>query len=178
MNDWLDYKGSGSARAYAVNGLMSDSNISHGLFGIQTKKDKNDMANKQKNANTRLYNAHMEKRDALTREYNKLSAEINKYNELLKTYTDGLIANQNELNDLESKRSATASSKDALTAHQNYASKIYEVQKQIKYFSSRVDEIRLKISNAVKRQTEIKSEIELLDSKLKEIKQNGINSAR
>ena len=31
MNDWLDYKGSGSARAYAANGLMSDSNISHAL---------------------------------------------------------------------------------------------------------------------------------------------------
>ena len=31
MNDWLDYKGSGSARAYAANGLMSGSNISHAL---------------------------------------------------------------------------------------------------------------------------------------------------
>lgn len=31
MNDWLDYKGSGSARAYTANGLMSDANISHAL---------------------------------------------------------------------------------------------------------------------------------------------------
>ena len=31
MNDWLDYKGSGSARAYSANGLMGDSNISHAL---------------------------------------------------------------------------------------------------------------------------------------------------
>lgn len=31
MNDWLDYKGSGSARSYTANGLMSDSNISHAL---------------------------------------------------------------------------------------------------------------------------------------------------
>ena len=29
MNDWLDYKGSGSARVYSANGLISDSNISH-----------------------------------------------------------------------------------------------------------------------------------------------------
>ena len=54
MNDWLDYKGSGSARAYAADGLMSNSNISHGLFGIQTKKD---LENKQKEADERLADA-------------------------------------------------------------------------------------------------------------------------
>lgn len=54
MNDWLDYKGSGSARAYAANGLMSNSNISHGLFGIQTNKD---LENKQKEADERLRRA-------------------------------------------------------------------------------------------------------------------------
>ena len=31
MNEWLDYKGSGSVRAYTANGLMSDANISHAL---------------------------------------------------------------------------------------------------------------------------------------------------
>lgn len=56
MNNWLDYKGSGSARAYAANGLMSDSNISHGLFGIQTKKDKEAAKAKQDEAQKR-YNA-------------------------------------------------------------------------------------------------------------------------
>ena len=41
MNDWLDYKGSGSVRAY-----MGDT-ISHGLFGIQTNKDKAELETKR-----------------------------------------------------------------------------------------------------------------------------------
>lgn len=61
MNDWLDYKGSGSARAYAANGLISDSNISHGLFGFQTKKDKEAAKAKQDEAQKR-YNASVMKR--------------------------------------------------------------------------------------------------------------------
>ena len=39
MNDWLDYKGSGSVRAYAANGLMSDSNISHGLRNFTKREE-------------------------------------------------------------------------------------------------------------------------------------------
>ena len=61
MNDWLDYKGSGSARAYAADGLMSYSNISHGLFGIQTKKDKEAAKAKQDEAQKR-YNASVMER--------------------------------------------------------------------------------------------------------------------
>ena len=61
MNDWLDYKGSGSARAYSANGLMSDSNISHGLFGIQTKKDKEAAKAKQDEAEKRYNAAVMER---------------------------------------------------------------------------------------------------------------------
>ena len=41
MNDWLDYKGSGSARAY-----IGDT-ISHGLFGIQTNKDEIELETKR-----------------------------------------------------------------------------------------------------------------------------------
>ena len=61
MNDWFDYKGSGSARAYTANGLISDSNISHGLFGIQTKKDKEAAKAKQDEAQKR-YNASVMER--------------------------------------------------------------------------------------------------------------------
>ena len=57
MNDWLDYKGSGSARAYTANGLMSDSNISHGLFGIPTEREKAKMEEKQRMAEDRLRRA-------------------------------------------------------------------------------------------------------------------------
>ena len=54
MNDWLDYKGSGSAKAYTANGLMGDSYISHGLFGISTKAE---MEEKQRIADARLQRA-------------------------------------------------------------------------------------------------------------------------
>ena len=39
MNDWLDYKGSGSVRAYTANGLMHDSNISHGLRNFTKREE-------------------------------------------------------------------------------------------------------------------------------------------
>ena len=54
MNDWLDYKGSGSARAYAADGLMGDSNMSHGLFSKSKAKSM------QSDAVSRLYDAYME----------------------------------------------------------------------------------------------------------------------
>ena len=74
MNDWLDYKGSGSARAYTANGLMSDSNISHALRFItpaETRKKEQD--EKQRMAELRLYNAKAEK---LTSDLAKLRDNI------------------------------------------------------------------------------------------------------
>lgn len=174
MNDWLDYKGSGSSRAYIMHSFRD--NIDKTLYpafdyGTRNNRKARDQyfENAQKNANIRLYNAHVEKRDALVAEYNRISKELNKENDFLKTCTDGLTHNQNKLNDLEAKRSATATSKDALTAHQKYASEIYNAQKNIKYFSDAIAETRRKISDAVKRQTELNSEIEQLDSKLNEL---------
>ena len=174
MNDWLDYKGSGSSRAYIMHSLRD--NIDATLKPVfdrmtQNSREARDQyfENATKNANARLYNANMERRNALIEEYNMLSKKLDKKNDFLKTCTDGLTANQNELNDLEAKRSATAS-KNALTAHQNYASKIYDAQKNIKYFSDKVAETRRVISDMVKRQTDIQSEVEQLDSKLKELR--------
>ena len=62
MNDWLGYKGSGSARAYAANGLMSDSNISHALrFTTPAETRKKEQEEKQRTAELRLYNSKAEK---------------------------------------------------------------------------------------------------------------------
>ena len=41
MNDWLNYKGSGSSRAYMGDILV------HGLSGIQTNKDKAELETKR-----------------------------------------------------------------------------------------------------------------------------------
>ena len=62
MNDWLDYKGSGSARAYTANGLMSDTNISHALrFTTPAESRKKEQEEKQRTAELRLYNSKAEK---------------------------------------------------------------------------------------------------------------------
>ena len=74
MNDWLDYKGSGSARSYAANGLMSDSNISHALrFTTPAEARKKEQDEKQRMAELRLYNAKAEK---LTSDVKKLTDDI------------------------------------------------------------------------------------------------------
>lgn len=88
MNDWLDYKGSGSARAYAANGLMSDSNISHGLFGIQSK---NDMQRKQKAADDRLENAKL---------LNETKRSIDKEYEAFKTMSTKLTKDSKNITEL------------------------------------------------------------------------------
>ena len=77
MNDWLDYKGSGSARSYAANGLMSDSNISHALrFTTPAETRKKEQYEKQRRAELRLYNAQAEK---LTSDIKKCSDDISKH---------------------------------------------------------------------------------------------------
>ena len=74
MNDWLDYKGSGSARAYTANGLMSDANISHALrFTTPAETRKKEQDEKQRMAELRLYNAKAEK---LTSDLTKLRDNI------------------------------------------------------------------------------------------------------
>lgn len=123
MNDWLNYKGSGSARAYAANGFMSNSNISHGLFGIQTKKDKKIADRKQTEANARYLEALKEKKSKLNAEADaakkKYEDSINDYNYWVKEYE----TKSNELRSLESDRKKVAA-KSPLTAHEIYAERI------------------------------------------------------
>ena len=87
MNDWLNYKGSGSARAYTANGLMSDSNISHALrFTTPAETRKKEQEEKQRMAELRLYNAKAEKltsdlmklRDNISKHYASIFFEISK----------------------------------------------------------------------------------------------------
>ena len=77
MNDWLNYKGSGSARSYAANGFTSDSNISHALrFTTPAETRKKEQEEKQRMAELRLYNAKAEK---LASDLTKLSDDISKH---------------------------------------------------------------------------------------------------
>ena len=137
MNDWLDYKGSGSARAYADNGLMGDSYISHGLFGIQTKKDKDDMANKQKIADIRLLNAKKEQLSSL--ETDLRNAQLNS-----EACSKKIVELENKKKELD--RNITelnAAYKDArqiepLKAHQMFAAKEYEFKKKAEALNDKI----------------------------------------
>ena len=117
MNDWLDYKGSGSSRAY-----MGDT-ISHGLFGIQTKKDKAAADAKQLEADKRYNAATAEKFNKLQDIADKAKAEyedsIAQYNHWVRE----LEAKSNELRSLESDRKRV-SAKSPLTAAQMYEPRI------------------------------------------------------
>lgn len=99
MNDWLNYKGSGSSRAY-----MGDT-ISHGLFGIQTKKDKAEMANKQKEADIRLLNAYKERKNKLEVELNKLKPRLKDYAQSIKDADARVESDRRALQDAEISRS-------------------------------------------------------------------------
>ena len=71
MNDWLDYKGSGSSRAY-----MGDT-ISHALrFTTPAETRKKEQEEKQRMAELRLYNAKAEK---LASDITKLDDDISKH---------------------------------------------------------------------------------------------------
>ena len=63
MNDWLDYKGSGSARAYTANALMSDTNISH-AFKDNVKNTVTGFMDKVTNADLRESEARDRQRQA------------------------------------------------------------------------------------------------------------------
>ena len=77
MNDWLNYKGSGSVRAYTANGLMGDANISHALrFTTPAETRKKEQEEKQRMAELRLYNAKAEK---LASDLVKLTDDISKH---------------------------------------------------------------------------------------------------
>lgn len=119
MNDWLDYKGSGSTRAY-----MGDT-ISHGLFGIQTNKDKAELETKRElleSLEIDLRNARLNS-EACSKKIVKLENE--------KKELDRNIA---ELN---------AAYKDArqtepLKAHQMFAAKEYEFKKKAEVLNDKI----------------------------------------
>ena len=94
MNDWLDYKGSGSSRAYMGN------TISHDLFGIQTKKD-----NKQKEADIRLLNAYKERKNKLEVKLNKLKPQLKDYAQSIKDADARVESDRRALQDAEISRS-------------------------------------------------------------------------
>ena len=119
MNDWLDYIGSGSARAY-----MGDT-ISHGLFGIQTKKDKAELETKRE----LLESLEIDLRNA------RLNAEA---------CSKKIVRLENEKKELDRNiTELSAAYKDArqtepLKAHQMFAAKEYEFKKKAEALNDKI----------------------------------------
>lgn len=166
MNDWLDYKGSGSARAYAANSLTSDSNISHGFFGIQTKKDKDDMANKQKNADIRLLNAYRAKKDNLEVELNKLKPRLKVYEDKIKEADELLDKCRRVLQDISSQISVMSKQGRAQEAANKFERDISHYTQQMKAAESNGDAYRKVYRDIESRIDKIEDEILAMGQKI------------
>ena len=151
MNDWLDYKGSGSARAYAADGLMGDSNMSHGLFGKSKAKSM------QSDAESRLYDAYMEKFDKLRHDYRLLETKLKSAQNLLEIAETGK-------NDMDSLRSGVAKVRGALYAHREYAKKLAEYDKKIAEYKAQISEINSKMSKNLEEQKKTQANMNSLEA--------------
>ena len=124
MNDWLDYKGSGSSRAY-----MGDT-ISHRLFGIQTKNDKAE-------ADRRLLN---EKKEQLS------SLEIDLRNAWLNSEacTKKIVELENKKKKLDQdmahldKLYKDVRQTSPLKAHESFAAQEYEFKKKAEALNDKI----------------------------------------
>lgn len=122
-NDWLDYKGSGSARAYVAEGITNERIVAHGFFGSKSKNGKKLEDPRQTQANARYLEALKEKMSKLNAEADaakkKYEDSINDYNYWVKEFE----TKSNELRSLENDRKKVAA-KSPLTAHEVYAERI------------------------------------------------------
>ena len=162
MNDWLDYKGSGSVRAYTANGLTSDSNISHGLFS------KSKARNMQSDAESRLYDAYMEEFDKLRQDYRLMGIKLKSAQELLErteTWKD----------ECDSNRSLDAKRHGALHAHQKYAKELAEYDKKIAEYKAQISELNSKMSKNLEEQKKTQANMNSLEANASAKTQWNIN---
>lgn len=162
MNDWLDYKGSGSARAYAADGLMGDSNMSHGLFG------KSKAETMQSDAESRLYDAYMKKFNKLRQDYRLMEIKLTSAQELLEM-------TETQKNEYNSSRSVDAKRFGALHAHQEYAKKLAECDKKIAEYKAQISEINSKMSKNLEEQKKTQANMNSLEANASAKTQWSIN---
>lgn len=139
MNDWLDYKGSGSSRAY-----MGDT-ISHKAFGIDglyfTPADRiaedNEKYRKQKEAETRLLNAKKEQLSSL--ETDLRNAQLNSEacsKKIVKLENEKKELDRN-INELSAAYKNTRQT-EPLKAHQMFSAKEYEFKKKAEALNDKI----------------------------------------
>lgn len=155
MNDWLDYQGSGSSRAYiahyGVKGMKWDPSK---LFGKPQETDKQKV--EQIKANDKLVSA-------LYEQYNKYESELGEANMNYKELDNILIPKQQQkisdakdmLKELETKYSNLSKS-NPLEATQRYSRNIWAQKKNIQELESGLERLK-KTQMDYKRKMEIAS---------------------
>ena len=157
MNDWLEYKGSGSSRAciahYGVKGMKWDPSK---LFGKPKESDEQLM--KQIEADDRLVSA-------LREQYNKYQAEYGEANMKYKDYDTIFIPKQQQqiaeakdkLKELETKYS-NLSKTSPLEATQRYSRNIWAQKKHIQELEAGLERLK-------KTQMDYKQKMEICSAK-------------
>nr|DAH33504.1 MAG TPA: hypothetical protein [Caudoviricetes sp.] len=143
MNDWLDYQGSGSSRAYANNTLSHASWVP--------------MGSNQYNADYRLINAYAEKMKKLKNEYKIL---LNDYNRSIKSYHN----NMREAESRESKRAEIAKSGHALTATQFLEKFVWMHKKQASDAKDEAVSYLTKMKANVDSQKKLQEDVKSIDN--------------
>ena len=157
MNDWLDYKGSGSSRAciahYGVKGMKWDPSK---LFG--KPKESGEQLTKQKNADIRLLNAKKEQLESLRDDMRNaelnaqaMSKRINESKELKKQYETALSEIQ-----LKDKVKRTVS---PLRAHQEFAESEWAYKEYIKALDDKIAKEKDQWSKYSNLHSELKSKV-------------------
>ena len=177
MNDWLEYKGSGSSRAciahYGVKGMKWDPSK---LFGKPKESDEQLM--KQIEADDRL-------RDALYEQYNKYQAEYGEANMKYKENDTIFIPKQQQqiaeakdkLKELETKYS-NLSKTSPLEARQRYSQNVWTQKKHIQELEAGLERLK-KTQMDYKRKMEICSaKADNVYKKIREAEDDGFTTAR
>ena len=177
MNDWLDYKGSGSSRAYiahyGIKGMKWDPSK---LFGAPKESD--EQLTKQIEADDRL-------RSSLQEQYNKYQAEYGEANFNYKECGTILIPKQQQqiseakakLKGLETKYS-NLSKTNPLEATQRYSRDIWAQKKHIQELEAGLERLK-KTQMDYKRKMEIcKVKADNVYKKIREVEDDGFATAR
>lgn len=165
MNDWLDYKGSGSARAYAANGFTGET-IQHRAFGVDEFywtpagriADNHEKYRKQKEAETRLLNAKKEQLASL--EVDLKNARLNS-----EACTKKIIDLENKKKEIDQsitkigKLYKDARQTDPLKAHQMFAEEEYRLKKRSEDLNNKLTKEKSDWSKYSNLHSELKSKV-------------------
>lgn len=145
MNDWLNYAGSGSSRAY-TNNTLSHSNVSNLVpYGSP-----------QYYADTRLIKAYAEKMKKLKSEYKSLKSDYNKYVTLYNH-------NKDMAESQESNRSEFAKSGHALSANRLFEKNVWKYKKDASDAKNEAVSYLTKIKTNVDSQKKVRDDVKSID---------------